>query len=413
MIAVRIPEKLSDVFSSFSSVFYNDPQRKHFAEYVLGLLASGNKTVTGIRNFHAHSKDASALNRFLTEAKWSENELNLQRLAWTQSREDLRYHPRGVIAIDNVLIDHSGHLIADVGIFWDHAEQRNKLAHDYLIANYVTPAGKHFPLEFARFRKREICEAAKLPFEDHNVLFRRLIDWNCQQKIPGTFTFDSYFTHAENLNWIHSYQNEHDQQPREYVGDLKFNRKILVRGKEVHASTWASRIPQAQKKIMTNENGKQQWYFTTCIRIPNVKHKVRIVVLWKEKAEVEPRKILITNRVAWDVVRTVMCYRYRWTGTETFHRDGKQLLGMGDCQLRDNQGQTRHMYLVFVAYSFAASELQLRCPENENTTQPMTVGEVCRLLTQQVFRDTLAWSIRQITKWGRSLEETLQMLRFA
>ncbi len=30
---------------------------------------------------------------------------------------------------------------------------------------------------------------------------------------------------------------------------------------------------------------------------------------------------------------------------------------MGDCQLRDGQGQTRHMYLVMMAYSPLTSQL--------------------------------------------------------
>jgi hypothetical protein len=29
----------------------------------------------------------------------------------------------------------------------------------------------------------------------------------------------------------------------------------------------------------------------------------------------------------------LLVYRHRWTGTETFHRDGKQQLGLGDCQM--------------------------------------------------------------------------------
>jgi hypothetical protein len=67
---------------------------------------------------------------------------------------------------------------------------------------------------------------------------------------------------------------------------------------------------------------------------------VRIVILWKHKRDAEHCKVLVTNRCNWEVSRILSVYRNRWTGTETFHRDGKQELGMGDCQLRDGQGQT-------------------------------------------------------------------------
>ena len=68
-----------------------------------------------------------------------------------------------MIPIDNTLVDHAG-LIEDVGYFWDHAEQRHKIAHDYLIANYVCPSGA-LSLEFRRFRKRADCEAERARLE--------------------------------------------------------------------------------------------------------------------------------------------------------------------------------------------------------------------------------------------------------
>ena len=60
-----------------------------------------------------------------------------------------------MIPIDNVRIDHTGKLLQEVGYFWDHAEQRYKIAQDYLIVNYVCTSGKHYPLEFYRFVNRE------------------------------------------------------------------------------------------------------------------------------------------------------------------------------------------------------------------------------------------------------------------
>jgi len=85
------------------------------------------------------------------------------------------------------------------------------------------------------------------------------------------------------------------------------------------------------------------------MRIPDVGHPVRIVLFWRERDDQEARKALVSNRLGWEVIRRVLVYRHRWTGTETFHRDGKQQLGLGDCQGRSGAGQTRHVYLVSAA----------------------------------------------------------------
>ena len=76
---------------------------------------------------------------------------------------------------------------------------------------------------------------------------------------------------------------------------------------------------------------------------------MRIVLFWRERSDQEARKALGSNRLGWEVMRIVLVSRHRWTGTETFHRDGKQPLGLGDCQVRSGEGQTRHVYLVSAA----------------------------------------------------------------
>ena len=235
-------------------------------------------------------------------------------------------------------MDRAGELIPDAGWFWDHAAERHKIAQDYLFVNYVCTSGKHYPLEFRLFRKQEVCEAAHESFRNHTVLCRELIDWVCEHHIPGDFTMDCYFTNAEILNHIYS-KTDRFGRPRGYVGVLKSNRKLEWKGQIVKASDLAASIlPQDRKELRIGD--ERQWYFTVTVRIPDVKHKVRIVVLWKHKRDDQLCKILVTNRITWEVTRIVRVYQQRWTGTETFHRDGKQHVGLGDCQLRDPMAQT-------------------------------------------------------------------------
>jgi hypothetical protein len=405
---IEFPQVVRDALAQYGDLFANECQRRHFAEYLTGLMVAERKTVLGINREFAETTDQSCLNRFLTDAPWDIEALNGRRLEQLQKDPSTRYSDQGVIPIDNTLIDRDGMLIPDAGWFWDHAEERNKIAQDYLFANYVCTSGKHYPLEFRLFRKQEVSEALKEPFRNHTVLCCELIDWVCERQIPGDFTMDSYFTCAEILNHIHGKQDRLGRS-RGYVGDLKSNRKLEWKGRIIKANDLAASIPASDRKEM-RIGDRRQWYFTVSVRIPDVKHKVRIVILWRYRNDVEPCKILVTNRITWEVSRIVRVYRHRWTGTETFHRDGKQQLGLGDCQLRDPQGQTRHMYLVMLAYSLLVSQLRQNCAREWALHRLTTIGEACRAMLRENLRATLAWAIQQVTEMDRPFGHVIAQL---
>jgi hypothetical protein len=405
---VENPRVVRDASKAFADLFSNEPQRRHFAEYLTGLMVAAKKTVSGISAEFVETTDPSCLNRFVTEVDWDVDAVNERRLELLQEDPTTCYCEQGVIALDDVLIDHDGKRIKDVGWFWDHAEDRHKIAHDYLFANYVTPSGKHYPLEFRRFKKREQCEATGETFEDHGVLFRQLVDWVCDRNIPGDFTFDSYFSSAADLNHIHGKQNARGES-RAYVGDLKTNRKLEVRGRSIRADEFAATIDRADRKELRRGDDRQ-WYFTTTVRLPQVKHPVRIVILWKNRRDKTPAKVLITNRTRWEIHRILKTYRQRWTGTETFHRDGKQELGMGDCQLRSGQGQTRHMYLVMLAYSLLMLQLKQNRAKEWAPTRLTTIGQACRAVANETLRTTLDWAMQQIVEHSQKPQHVMTQL---
>jgi hypothetical protein len=397
---VAIPQVVEELLVQFGDCFPNEPSRRHFAEYLTGLLVAEHKTVSGIAREFADAPDQSCLNRWLTEAPWDLNQINAQRLEWLQQDASTRYRQDGVIAIDNTLIDHDGKLIEDAGWFWDHSEHRHLIAHDYLFANYVLPTGKHYPLDFRRFRKRDQSDDQH-PFKNHTELAKELIDWVVSEQIPGDFTFDSYFTNAPIQNHIHA-------KERAYIGDLKANRTIVVSGQETTVSAWVATLtPMTRTKFTVAD--RTQWYFTKSIRLPKVSHPVRILVLWSEADAAMPRKILITNRTHWEAHRMLKVYRRRWTGTETFHRDGKQHLGMGECQLRDGYGQTRHMQLVVLVYTALMRQLKHDRAVDWAHTRLMTIGESCRTIARETLGKTIAWAI-QHAQAGMSLSDIKQHL---
>ena len=173
-----------------------------------------------------NASDQSCMNRFMTEANWDPQALNQARIEFMQQFEDTRFHKDGVIAIDDTIIPKTGKFIKDVGKLYDHANQRYVYGHDLLFIDYVHPiSGKHYPLDFRRYKKEEQCEWTKEDFKKLPCLAMDLIQQCHDQNIPDTFAFDNFYSTVAVLNFINSLKNA-DGTSRRYVGDVKFNRKI-------------------------------------------------------------------------------------------------------------------------------------------------------------------------------------------
>ncbi len=121
------------------------------------------------------------------------------------------------------------------------------------------------------------------------------------------------------------------------------------------------------------------------------------MLFWKERSDTAASKALVSNRLTWEVIRMVLVYRHRWTGTETFHRDGKQQLGLGDCQVRTGEGQTRHVYLVSAAYSLLMRSLQQSRPHEWARQTLSTIGEACRAVKGELLSHLVDWIVDKLS----------------
>jgi hypothetical protein len=80
---LEAPRVVEDALDQFADWFANEPQRRHFAEYLTGLMVAANKTVSGIQAEFADTSGQSCLNRFLTAVDGDAQALNARGLGST------------------------------------------------------------------------------------------------------------------------------------------------------------------------------------------------------------------------------------------------------------------------------------------------------------------------------------------
>ena len=151
-----------------------------------------------------------------------------------------------------------------------------------------------------------------------------------KREFPWDFAFDCYFNRIERFNHI-------QDQKRGYVGDLKSNCKVWFKSGEMEAAEWAAGIaPDDRQRVDLVD--RNQWSFTQMVRLPKVNHPVRLVILWDRKNSMKLVKLLVTNRVYWEIRRILNVYRKRSTGHGDLSPGRQATFGHGGLSATHRQG---------------------------------------------------------------------------
>jgi SRSO17 transposase len=340
---VEYPSVVRSSLPIFRSVL-NKPRMKNFATYITGLMVSTNHTISFMNNlFYAHN-DQSALNHFITDSRWSDDELDKKRYKIILDGLKDADEGDGILEIDDTLSHKTGKHIEFVGKFFDHTDGTYTLAHD-IVSTHIVKGRLSIPLDFEIYLK-EGGYVSKEQFRDKNHIARDLVTKAHSKGISFTcVTADSWYYNQDTTSIIQSLG-------KDWVFGCKSNRLVLLPRGWTNISEWSKTIPKEKFKAVEvwYKREKHVYYCYAKDLIMKNQGRVNILVSY-DNADLEGDPVfLCTNRLDWEVFRILRTYVKRWR-IDTFYRDVKQSLGLEDYEIRKIKGVRRHITMVFIAHT--------------------------------------------------------------
>ncbi len=397
---VEFPELVQHYAPFFEEVFSPEAFIE-FERYISGLIVSENKTVDGInRLFVMESRNQSSLNRLLTQSPFSLEELNRARLSMLASVPGTQIKPKGVLGVDDTLLQHYGQDFEKIAKLFDHVTQTYVWAHDLVTVHYSDEETDYpvmFPLwEPVALEKLEAglrasgipLKASKENLKETNPNKWRsylLGVWQRRQKKHEELRelYDSKLIMVEKMltQWVSEHPDAHlpvtfdswftqpdfcrflDKQLHlAYVGTLTGADRVNLKTGETPLEKFALHLKQEHLEAVAR-GGKpvfhritipfkreHEIYYRYCAT-----HQIhgfrrhRLVINHREPDLSDNPTFFISNRLIWHAAGITHIRRHRWP-VEVYHEEGKAE-GLDQYQLRDFGAIQRHVALVAVVYS--------------------------------------------------------------
>jgi hypothetical protein len=145
---------------------------------------------------------------------------------------------------------------------------------------------------------------------------------------------------------------------------------------------------------------------TRRVKVKGLTHRVRLFLCVANPSRIDPEEaqFLLTNDERMSAAEVVQAYGLRnWE--EVFYRQGKDDLGLDQCEVRDEQRLLRHWALVLVTWTMLET-FRVRGDLAERSVRSLeTVEAVIRLL-----RDLFRWEFWLV--WMREAEHVKSFVRW-
>jgi len=396
---VGYPSVVNFGLSAFREVF-SMPQLRHFGEYLTGLMVCQNRTVQGINDSLFARCDQSALNHFLTDSPWGEEELDRKRHELVRDRLGELRLGGGTFIIDDTISHHVGKHMEGAGWHYNASEGKSVWGHQLVTSHYVKQ-WLSLPLDFRIYIKEE---QAGESFKTKLEFAAELVEQAMKHGIPfSCVVFDTWYFSVDFVDFL-------EGLGKDWVTRCKSNRIVISEGRQP-ISEWARGLPKKdfERVVLEYKDGTKDVYYacSRAVRMEGLERRVRVVVSYsKERFEKrEDPYFYCTNRLDWEVRKIMRTYAKRFE-VDAFYKDAKQNLGLEEYELRKIGGIRRHLQMILIAHTLLSLGSVDRAA-GKAMVYLETIGAACR----RVFAEILRSFIQAVLEIGKRVKDPARILR--
>lgn len=390
---LSVPEELETLCKPYESLF-SKPQFLQFERFITALTVSNEANIEALSEGYRMSQSYDRLHHFVTESPWDVNDVLERNVSVIKELPtDRSFSEEGYLLIDDTLIEKFGEHMEAVGKLYDHAESRYlEYAHCLLGLIYANHKQLRYPLKFELYRKEEDCTKEGLPFKTKITCAKEMISWAVEQGIPfQTILFDSWFFTQELVDHIESLG-------KDWISMSKSDRIMTHEGRHASLRDYAETLdPHHMPKVKVGEKTYHQKSLQTSFKcLKRNLERIRLVVSYekKEDGSFKTPVFLVSNRKDIRPERLIRAYQIRWS-IETFFRDSKSELGLGEYQVRGLKGIKSHWCLVFTSAVLLELVRSKECSEKGLVRADLSVGSLRQRAWGRSLRSVIEWCVKQ------------------
>jgi SRSO17 transposase len=422
-----IPETIEEIenyLSQYDGLFVRKEMKKHFRYYVSGIISETHrKNIQQIMAKVVEGKYQSG-HHFLSDSPWKGEEVNKWRIALWQSDRKTRMIREGWFIQDD-----TGQRRRLRGKDKPKRSDRLKGGTDGVARQYIGNIGKvsegmvfvltHYsdlqkriPITVDLFWPKASLD--KLPEEERTERRKRnkieialeQLRWikeNIYGSKPRRVTSDPWYGSCPKyINTIH------DELRWNYVAGIRADKKIFIRlphekGMPEHRAEEVITLFKVGdfKEVPISCSGTLKKKYAVEVtkkyklKVKRLHHRTRLFLCVDDPSQLDPEKVsfIICNDNKMSLAEVIQAYSLRnWE--EVFYRQGKDYLGLDQCEVQLEQRLIKHWILVMVAYTMLET-FRVKGVFKEKSDKPLNTIESVIRFVQDLFR----WEFW--TKWAR------------
>ena len=329
------PKDWKNLLNLFKNCF-TKPQFNNFSQATTCVAVSQYSTMTRWSKLFS-KKHQSTLNDFYTTSPWLEHNVHsrLSRLIVTRVKD-------AYVGIIDDTLSHKPYAqkMAHLGIFRDGLTKKKQKGH-----SIVTHGVQSLELGFVPFDTQLYQKNGRTKNDIACAMIQRTQHY---RKLP-LYVVDSWYSNTQVLGKI-------TDEKSHYISEVKSNRNVTINYKCRYAKEHATHIEEKGFTQVKIRNTIYRFFQTSAF----ISGLGNVNLVFSQKYEESEEDwgdfhYLITDVLSLPGERVIELFLLRG-GTEGFHREAKQHLGLETYQLRNDRGIERYLFLVLLVYVLLLAE---------------------------------------------------------